>query len=131
MEELFNIGISNYTIIGMIDINPKIKTIKKEEVVEKENILKSINCDDTMILDIVSSNPEILSRDKNDLIKLIVFLDKLGFKRLDILFDSNPFIFNLDPFEIEDYIKDRINNGEEREDIIDDLDSNPYLFNEI
>ena len=46
-------------------------------------------------------------------------------------YDSNPYILNLEVFEIEKYINTRKNNGELLEDIIDDLDSNPYLFNEI
>ena len=49
----------------------------------------------------------------------------------NILFDANPYILNLEPFEIEKYINERKNNGENMEDIVDDLDSNPYLFNEL
>ena len=30
-----------------------------------------------------------------------------------------------------EYIKDRENNGEQLEDIVDDMSSNPYLFTEI
>ena len=50
---------------------------------------------------------------------------------LNILFDSNAYILNLVVFEIENYINNRLDSGEELEDIIDDLDSNPILFNEI
>ena len=38
---------------------------------------------------------------------------------------------NLDVFEIDDYVKSRLSNGELLEDIVDDLDTNTYLFNEI
>ena len=50
---------------------------------------------------------------------------------LNILFDSNPYILNLEVFEIENYINSRLDSGEKLEDIIDDLDSNPILFNEM
>ena len=47
------------------------------------------------------------------------------------MFDSNPYILNFDQFEVEKYINNRINQGEILEDIVDDLESNPYLFQEI
>ena len=73
----------------------------------------------------------LLTRSNTDIIKLINYLNGLGFSSLNILFDSNPYILNLDIFEVNNYIEDRISNGELLEDIIDDLDSNTYLFNEI
>ena len=54
-----------------------------------------------------------------------------GFTTLNILFDGNPYILNLDDFEIENYIENREKEGEKVEDIVDDLESNPYLFQEI
>ena len=131
MEELYNIGISENTIKSMLEINPELKDITKKEIEEKENILNRINCDNTQIINIISSNPIFLSRINTDIIKLLNYLINLGFKTLNILFDSNPYILNLDVFEIEEYINKRKNKGEELEDIIDDLDSNPYLFNEM
>ena len=50
---------------------------------------------------------------------------------LNILFDANPYILNLEPYEIDNYIKNRLEKNETLEDIIDDMDSNPYLFNEL
>ena len=58
-------------------------------------------------------------------------MEELGFDTLNILLDGNPYILNLDAYEIEEYIKDRENNGEQLEDIVDDMSSNPYLFTEI
>ena len=131
MEELYNIGISENTIKDMLEINPELRDITKKEIEEKENILRRINCDDTQIINILSSNALFLSRINIDIIKLLNYLINLGFKTLNILFDSNPYILNLDVFEIEEYINKRKNSGENIEDIIDDLDSNPYLFNEM
>ena len=74
---------------------------------------------------------DLFDRSNNDVIKLLAFLDKLGFSVLSILIDSNPYILNLDVFEIDDYVKSRLSNGELLEDIVDDLDTNTYLFNEI
>ena len=131
MEELYNIGISETTIKNMLEINPEIKEMTTDEIIKKKLVLKEVNCNDIQILNIISSNPMFLSRTNSDVVKLLNYLLDIGFETLNILFDSNPYILNLDVFEIEDYIVKRRNNGEQLEDIIDDMDSNPYLFSEI
>lgn len=131
MEELYNLGISENTINDMIMINNELSSLSKEEIIEKENILRSINCDETQIMNIISSNSIFLSRTNSEVTKLLNYLINLGFTTLNILIDSNPDILNLDIFEIEKYIKKRIDADENLETIIDELDSKPYLFNEL
>ena len=131
MNELFNLGISENTIKGMIELNPNINDISENEIKEKIMILEKLNCSENQIRNIISSNALYLDRTNNEIIKLIKYLLEKGFRTLNILFDSNPYILNLEPFEIEDYINERIKKGESLEDIIDDLDSNAYLFNEM
>ena len=131
MIELYNIGISETTIKNMLEINQEIKELPQEKIKEKVVILNSINCDNNQIINIISSNPNYLTKTNEEIINLINFLMNYGLKCLNILFDSNPYILNLEPFEIEEYINNRKINGEKIEDIIDDLDSNPHLFNEI
>ena len=58
-------------------------------------------------------------------------LRKLGFKNLNFLFDENPYILNSSDFEIEEYINERVRNGELLENIVDDMNENAYLFDEI
>jgi len=131
MEELFKIGISENTLKSMLEINPNIKEMTSTEVKEKIEILKQINCSDTQILNIISSNAMYLDRTNKEIIDLIKYLLSVGFNTLNILFDSNPYILNLEIFEIENYITERKNKSEILEDIIDDLDSNPYIFTEL
>ncbi len=131
MDELFDLGLSDETLKNMIELNPLIMKLSNEEVLDKINLLKSINCSSNQISNIIGSNSMLLTRSNTDIIKLINYLNGLGFSSLNILFDSNPYILNLDIFEVNNYIEDRISNGELLEDIIDDLDSNTYLFNEI
>ena len=131
MIELYNIGISETTIKNMLEINQEIKELPQEEIKEKVVILKSLNCANNQIINIIGSNPNYLTKTNEEIINLINFLMNYGLKCLNILFDSNPYILNLEPFEIEEYINNRKTNGEKIEDIIDDLDSNPHLFNEI
>ena len=130
MEELFNMNLSDNTIKSMIELNPNIVNLSNSEVLDKINILKEIGCSDIEIRNIVSSNSLYFDRTNEEIIKLINKLKEYNFDTLNILFDSNPYILNLEPFEIDNYINNRLNN-ESLEDIIDDLDSNPYLFNEL
>ena len=131
MEELYKIGINENTIKNMLELVPNISEMNEKEIIEKEVILKRINCDDNQIINIISSNPMYLDRTNDGVLKLINSLEKYGFTTLNILLDSNPYILNLEVFEIEKYINERLNKDEELEDIIDDLESNPLLFNEL
>lgn len=131
MEELYNLGISENTIKSMFEINPDIKDLTNKELREKEIILSKAGCNTNQIVNIISSNASFLSRTNEEIIKLISYLNKLGFSALNILFDSNPYILNLEVFEIEEYINKKQEKGIPLEAIIDELDSTPYLFSEM
>ena len=130
-EILKNIGISEKTIDSMIEICPNIQQLNSEEIIEKINILKHEKCNDTQIRDIIGSNPAYLDASETDVKKLIDKLRKLGFKNLNFLFDENQYILNSSDFEIEEYINERVRNGELLENIVDDMNENAYLFDEI
>ena len=130
-EILKKLGISEKTIEQMEEICPNIKELSEDEILEKIEILKNIQCDEIQIRNIISSNALYLDRNNEDIEKLVQTMKELGFDTLNILFDGNPYILNLDAYEIEEYIKNRENNGELLENIIDDMESNPYLFEEI
>lgn len=131
MKELYNIGIDDLTLKTMLGINPEISELTDEDIIVKERILESINCSQSEISNIIGSNPNYLSRTNGEINELFNYLLGIGFTTLNILFDSNPDILSLEPFEIKNYINNRISNGEILEDIVDDLDSNPYLFQEM
>lgn len=131
MIELYNIGISEETIKNMLEVNPEIKDLSEKKIKEKMLILEKIGCFDDQIINIISSNPTFLSRTKGEILNLVKTLVDYKFKTLNILLDSNPYILNLEPFEIKNYIEKRVEQGELLEDVIDDLDSNPILFNEM
>ena len=130
MREIYNLDLCEDTIKCILDMAPSLTNLSDNEVIEKEAILKMIGCSDTEISNIIGSNPEFLITPTESILKLITKLKSYGFTLLNILFDSNPYILNIDYIDIEKYINKRLIN-EELEDIIDDLDSNPILFNEI
>ena len=132
MEEILKkLEISEKTIKQMLEICPNIKDLKEEDFLEKVDILKRIKCDNIQIRNIISSNSTYLDRSSKDIENLINKMYAIGFTELNILFDGNPYILNLDAYEIENYIKNKEKNGEVKEDIIDNLSSNPFLFEEI
>ena len=131
MENLYNLGIDEKEIIDMINQCNEIKDLSRFEIDKKIDILKQINCSERHIKNIIISNPYYLNRMYEDIIKLINKLKDLGFECINILFDSNPYILNKDAYEIDNYIKEQIDNGRTIEEIVDDLNSNPYMFEEI
>jgi len=131
MEELLKIGISDKTIKQMKELCPDIIELNNNEIIEKIELLKSINCNENQIKNIISSNPYYLDRSNMDIEKLTNKLLELGFENLSILFESNPYILNLDAFEIDKYIKDRENAGEKLENIVEEMDADTSIFQEI
>ncbi len=132
MEKILkDLGISDSTINQMVEICPNIVELDESELLRKIEILKNNKCDDIQIRNIISSNAEYLDRSVSDIDNLINTMEELGFDNLNLLFDGNPYILNLDDFEVKNYIDEREQNGEELEDIVDDMSSNPYIFEEI
>jgi len=131
MDRLFELGISDNDIKNMLEQVPSIMDFSREEIDEKVEILKYVNCNNRQIRDIIASNPYYLDRINSDVLKLISYLKKIGFNSLNLLFESNPYFLNYDLFEIEEYIDKRKNDGMDILDIIDEIDSNPYIIDEM
>lgn len=130
MEELFSLGIDEKEIKNMLEQIPSLYNISSELVKQKIEILRYVGCSERNIKNIIVSNPEYLERDNDDVIQLIKYLIDKGFTLLNLLFDSNPYFLNYDKFEVEDYINKRLDDGIELEDVIDEIDSNPYIIDE-
>ena len=131
MLELYNLGIQEQELKFIIEQCPNILKISTYEVLEKIEILKLIECSESVIRNIIISNPHYLNRINNDIINLIKKLTTLGIDCLNLFFDSNPFFLNKDVFEIDNYINTRIKMGLTIEDIINELEENPYIIDEI
>ena len=131
MIGLFELGISEETINDMLEVSPEIKDMDKKDILKKVTVLEKLGCSNNQIINIIGSNPEYLTKSDRVILDLISKLIDLGFRNLNILFDANPYILNFESFEIDNYVNKRIEKGELLEDVVDDLDSNPYLFSEV
>ena len=131
MDILYNLGIEEKEICEMVEQCQEIKNLSLGEIEYKIFLLKELGCNERHIKNILVSNPYYLNRSNSDVVKLIKKLLEYGFECLNILLDSNPYILNKDAFEVENYINEKLKNDELLEDIVDDLDSNPYKFDEM
>lgn len=128
METLYKLGIGDADIKTMLGVCPDIKELTNEEIEEKIILLEKLECTEKQIRNIIISNPMYLDRLNEDIIALVNKLISLGMTSLNIVFDSYPYLLNKDVFEIKEYIDKKEGN---LEDIIDELESNPYLIDEI
>lgn len=131
MLELYSIGIKEEDLNFILEQIPSISEISNKEIEEKIEILKLLECNENMIRNIITSNPNYLTRFNSDIINLIRKLTSLGITSLNLFFDSNPFFLNKDAFEIDDYIKERLKLGLSINDIIEQLETNSYVIDEI
>lgn len=95
------------------------------------NFLKRVGCNERIIKNIITSNEWVLSRSVSDLEKLVAKLQEIGLTDIVDLLDANPYILNLDTYEIDNYIKKKEESGESFDEIVSTLESEPALFMEI
>lgn len=126
MEKLVELGITEEEIKSMLELNQNI--LEEPELNILIDILYLINCDERMIKNILISNPNYLSRTKEDVVGLINKLLELGLNDLNVLFDSNPYLLDLDDFDIEDY---KLEHHYSNEELANQLEGNPFIFSEV
>lgn len=130
MELLYNLGIKDEEIKKMLKQCPNILDMEDYEIREKIEILIFVGCNDRYIRNIIVSNPHYFNRLNNDILKLIGYLKEIGLSDIDLLFDANPYLLDKDAFEIKDYVNCRLENGITLEDVVNEIDSNPYIIDE-
>lgn len=129
MEYLYELGFNDYDIKEMIEANNDIVNLSKEEITSLVNILMMVGCRVNQVKNIITANPFYLSRSIPDIQKLITKLYSLNITNLETTFDSNPWLLNIDAFEIDKYIEKRQNDGVSLEDIIDEIDMGYFIAN--
>ena len=127
---LYELGIDDKEIKIMLEQVPSIIDMSYEEINKKIDILRYIDCSFRHIKNIIVSNPYYFDLLDDDVLKLIRYFKKIGVSNINLLFDSNPFILNKEVFEIKDYVSKRIDFGMSLEDIVDEIECNPYIIDE-
>ena len=128
MEELFKLGIDEDSLVSMIEQCPNIRNMDNNDILEMIDLLKYIDCTDSQIRNIIICNPYYLDRFINDIYKLINCFKGIGISELNLLFDANPYLLNKDEFEVKEYINNRLSVGIKIDDIIDEIECNPYVI---
>ena len=128
LDKLIELGIRD------IDIN-NIKEFINEDNLEDFNkiiaLLRNINCSEFMLRNIVVGNPFIMNSTYEDVLELTNYLTSIGFKNINLLYDSYPMFLNKDVLEIKEYIDSKIKNNNTLEDIIDEIESEPLVIEEL
>ena len=101
MDVLIRYGFSIEEITNMMDSNQEIEKIEDKDIYELIDILINIGCINSQIKNIFICNPFCISRNIIEIQKSIDKFKELKLDNLNIIFDSNPYLLNLDEKEIE------------------------------
>lgn len=126
MEKLVELGITEEEIKDMLELNANL--LEENELNILVDILYLLNCDEKIIRHILITNPLYLSRTKEDVVGLINKLFEIGLRNLNLLFDSNPYLLDLDDFDVEDF---RIEHNYSNEELANIIEEDPFIFSEV
>lgn len=118
MDVLIRFGFSIENIQSMMDTNHFIDDMKEKDITDLINLLRQIGCTDAHIKNIFLCNPFYLTRNIEDVKSLIHKLSEFGCTLLSLLFDSNPYLLNMDVQELDKFYNKKIHEGFSKEEII-------------
>ncbi|MBQ6323925.1 MAG: hypothetical protein IJI22_03735 [Bacilli bacterium] len=119
MDYLIRFGFSIEDIKNMMDTNIYINSVSDTNVKKLIDILEKCDCTTVQIRDILLCNPFYLNQEINTVKETIKYLEKFGFKKLNILFGTNPYLLNLNCLEISEIINTLKDKKASVEEIID------------
>lgn len=111
MDVLIRFGFSIEEIKNMMDTNLDIDDIDDDVLKRLISILKENNCSEDEVRNILISNPFYLSRSCDEIVKLINAMKKFGLVSLNTIFDTNPFILNLEDNDLLELIRNKKSEG--------------------
>lgn len=127
MDSLIRFGFTIDEINIIMEANEDISLVNDNDVNEIIKLLEDINCSNEVIKNIFICNPFSITNDINEMIKLIDKLKKIGFKNINLLFDTNPYILNMSDKSIEKLYNKKENEGLNKEEIMDFISYNLLL----
>ena len=124
MDSLIRFGFTIDEINILMDTNEDISLVSDNDVNEIIKLLKDNNCSNDIIKNIFICNPFIITNSIIDINIVIDKLKELGFKNINLLFDSNPYILNMSDKLIEKLYNKKKEEGLNKEEIIDFISYN-------
>jgi len=124
MDSLIRFGFTIEEINILMDTNLDISLISDNEVNDIIKLFKDNNCSNDTIKNIFICNPFIITNNITDTSKIIDKLKELGFKNINLLFDSNPYILNMSDKLIEKLYNKKKEEGLNKDEIIDFISYN-------
>ena len=124
MDSLIRFGFTIEEINILMDTNLDISLVSDNEVNNIIKLFKDNNCSDDTIKNIFICNPFTITNNIIDTNKIIDKLKELGFKNINLLFDSNPYILNMSDKLIEKLYNKKKEEGLSKEEIIDFISYN-------
>lgn len=128
MDVLIRFGFSIEEIKSMMDANDEINEIDDKNIDELIEVLKKVGCSSVIIKNIFIANPFYLTRNVDEVKRLIVKLFDIGLVHLEILFDTNPYLLNINYKEIDDLYKEKVKEGLSSEEIINYFYHNSWMM---
>lgn len=105
MDVLIRYGFSIEEIKNMMDMNPEIEATEDKSIYKLIDILGAVGCLNNHIKNICTTNPFYLSSSIKNVESIIDKYKKIGLDNLYTIFDSNPYLLNMDQDIIDNLIK--------------------------
>ena len=100
MDALIRYGFSVEEIKNIMNSNEDINNITDHDINKIIKLLEECNCKINHIKNIIITNPFLLTREYDEIVKTINILDK-NLKNVFLVLDTNPFILNITDRDIE------------------------------
>ena len=123
MDFLYNLDISEKEIMEMIRNNKELLFLDAEKIKEVIYFLVKCGCTQKNIRNIIVANPYCFGRDVSDMEEVVGKIKGLGINDIDMFLENNPWLLSKDGFEIDEFITEKQNEGIEKEDILDMLET--------
>lgn len=130
-ETLYALNISDDEIDSILKRYSNLGKLNDDDVKELIQILEDVSCDEEQIRNIIIANPLYLYKYPEDIRTLIEVLEKYGCEYIFLMLEKNPYILNINDFQLEQYIEEELAEGRMIEEIMMQLESNPTLYKNI
>jgi len=114
----------------LLEMNPKLKYLKKENTRFMIKFLSDLGCNNRTIRSIIIRNSMFLLRPCREVDELIGIFKEYGVNNLNMAFYLYPNLLNKDAYEIDNFYCKKRSEGYSNSDINNILEVEPFLIDE-